>query len=164
MKASVIALILVSLIYSANSQCYETYATSFGYDNENDMLDILQNDNLEVGSWSNPGNALSSFDLFGALSADNTAYFGFSDLTFNGLIFTIDTALSSGDSSKIAVEYWDSSSWVQIPTMSFLGSIPSNSYGGAFFERVQCERMMLGLTPGWTIKTLNSITDYWIRF
>lgn len=163
-KLFILFIIAFNLISNTNSQCYEIYTNSFGEDTENDVLDIQQNSNLESGTWNVITNPILEFSVFDALTVDHTTYFGFPDLTFNGLIFTVDTAFS--DSQRVAVEYWnaDSSQWTEIPTMSFLGSTPFYSYGESFFEREQCERMLLGPTPGWDTKTLNGITDYWIRF
>jgi hypothetical protein len=136
-----------------------------GGDSHTRGLAGLTNTNLEVGTWNDITAGIkdddgSSVALFAGTGIGNAFYIG-GDQPFPGIKPEITTALSGG---SLILEYWNGASWVAIPHLSSDANTPYDQYAQLVFQRVNTEQVRFGEITGWTTKTLNTITKYWVRF
>ena len=138
-----------------------------GGDSHTRNVAYLRNTNLEAGTWSNITTQLAYQDavtapLFSGTLVGNSFYVG-GDQPFSGLKAEMTTARVGG---AIVLEYWNGAAWVQIPHLSSDANFPYMQYAQDALSRVNSEQIRFGTAAitGWTTKSLNGITKYWIRW
>ncbi|QKF94650.1 hypothetical protein QKU48_gp1192 [Fadolivirus algeromassiliense] len=132
-------------------------------------LEILTNDNLELGTWTSITNdALgntSGFNLFSSNASDNCLYIG-SDNNIYGIKIVISTpTLSTTSIDDIIWEYWNGSAWTEFKTMQTKSDSPYYTIGDSFISSSYNYNIRFGLSESttFTTKTLNSKTKKWVR-
>lgn len=155
-----IAFVFISRV---SAECEEEPFFTAGGDQLTNAVDSMTNSFLDTGTWTVIENNFAPFGLFANLTVNSTAYIGSSVVAFGGLYYQTDSNFSQ--SQNIVIEYWNaaSNSWVPTLGMAMLAQTPFYTFGDAYFENIQCEKLIIGNTTNWGLRTLNGITDYWLR-
>lgn len=128
-------------------------------------LAVLQNTNLEVGSWTNITSALLAGTptvLFPGVAANNCIYIG-GDSVFSTIKSVATIAMTIG-TGVLAYEYWNGATWTTTPFMATSFDVNHTNYQNNLWGNAQIDMIRhSSLTSGWATKMLNSITKYWIR-
>lgn len=137
-----------------------------------DNFTALQNDNLEVGTWTDISAEVKSETdgeppLFAGTAAGNCIYIG-TDLIPKGVKIHVITAVTLGDvqNADVIPEYWNGSTWTYLPIMSNYAETPFYFKTTPFVNSVGKYQIRFGLHNGSTIakKTLNGYNKYWCRW
>jgi len=152
---------------SVGSQNHGTYSY-FGQGGQNTAnIYCFRNTNLEIGTWSDVTTILKSESssttaIFTGVTAGNCFYFG-NDRPFTGSYLNITTAGVAGTGVAI-FEYWNGSAWTSAAIMATDDGSPHNQYGSNIAGIVGEYQLRAGPLPGWTTKSLNGTTAYWVRY
>ena len=142
-----------------------------GGDSHTIGMEVLTNDNGEIGAWASLTAILKSFSgsttqLLPGTGGGNSLYIG-GDIKFPGI--KVDTTVAAIIGSGSAVyEYWDGAAWssyniVSADADSFNGT--PQQYGMSALTRVQKEQVRWDISSmtGWATKTLNGLSKFWAR-
>lgn len=97
------------------------------------------------------------------LTVGNVIYIG-SDAVYYGLDIKVTVNWSVGDSDKIAKEYWNGVTWVNLSIMTTKASPPYPSRTDLMLEIIEEQRINFGKTTGFSITSVNGIAAYWTRY
>lgn len=131
-------------------------------------LVVLENDNLESGTWVNTtSNALNTtgFNMFSTPAVDGSLYIG-SDSDIYGIVLVVVTPTSSVTSmDDIVWEYWDGASWIQFNVMQTKAETPYSTIGDSFMSSASSYQIRFGLSSSNTFATkiLNGLNKKWVR-
>lgn len=146
---------------TGTSQNYEAKYLLIGSDQFTDQYVCQTNDNSDTGNWVTISDIYDGFTMFPTLNTNASIYFGNQT---NTMAFQINITTTPSQSANLICEYWNGSAWTPVTTMSLLATKPFYTYANKLFDRVQSERVQLGLTTGWTQNTLNGVGPYyWFR-
>ena len=131
-------------------------------------MHCLTNTNGEAGTWNDITTALSSpagstSALFAGTAAENCFYVGREDAHFEGIkVESISPAMSIG-TGAVVVEYWNGTAWTAMDVMETKSGPPYTQRANTILQTADSVQLRFGPHTGWTSKTLNSITAYWMR-
>lgn len=137
-----------------------------------DSFVALQNDNLEVGTWTDISTEVKSETdgepaLFAGTAAGNCIYIG-ADQIPKGVKINVITAVTLGNVqyTDVMPEYWNGTTWTYLPIMSNNAETPFYFRTSPFVNEVGKYQIRFGLHNGSTIakKTLNGYNKYWCRW
>lgn len=126
---------------------------------------VLQNTNLEIGTWSDVTTIAASptgstVDVFPVNTAGACFYIG-ATWNFPGVKLLMDTAIILGAGSFVT-EYYNGA-WVPLNIMSADSDPPFNQYGNTSLDKVGSYHSRYGDVSDMTLKTLDGNNRNWVR-
>jgi hypothetical protein len=137
-----------------------------------DTFIVFQNDNGEVGTWTDISEAAKSENgstgpMFAGLTAGNCIYIGAEQVP-KGVKINVSTAVLAGDIGPLDAvsEYWDGSVWQPLRFMCNDSNSPFYFKTDMFVNTVGKYQIRFGIHGATTVakKTLNGQEKYWIRW
>lgn len=133
-------------------------------------MTVLQNDNLEIGTWTDITSLVRLPDglfapTFAGSAVNNALYVG-SDGPFTAFcaLFSLMNSPVVLGGGTILLQYWDGAAWLNLNRMNTAAVYPYESFGLSVFERSGEENTRFREPIGWTQKTLDGSSKFWIRF
>lgn len=139
--------------YTTGMRCFHGTATGPG-DDGSGFVDITSDLLLPDGNTVN---------AFPALTTNSTLYIFSEHAAFPGIKITVTTASTTTTPIGV-VEYWDGSTWVSTTIMSTQSNPPYLPLANNRFNSAGSFQYRVNIENGMAIKTLNSVTGYWMRF
>jgi len=151
---------------SVGTTCLGAEANFGGGESSSQGMIVFQNDNQELGTFTDITAALASPSgstaiLFTGTGANNTVFFG-GDAPFYGIKHDTTVAIAIG-TGVLVWEFWNGSTWIDVKVLSTDDGQPFNSYAQDSFGRIAFEHIRSGDTAASATKLINGATKFWLR-